>query len=313
MSGPGEEAGAGRLRHRALFYRDQAEYRARVLAFLRDGLAQGEPSFIALPGGEARQLADQLGAGPGDLRCSDMAELGRNPARIIPELKAFVDRNPGRNVRFAGEPVWAGRSPAEICEALRHEALLNLAFQRAQLTILCPYDLARLGPSVIAGARHTHPEYVANGQPAAVGDMAPWEIPPECDRPLPPPPGHAETLSYRTDLAPVRRLVASHARSSGLGSDRAGDLVLAASEIAANTLGHTTSGGVLHIWHDEREVFCQAHDQGWILDPLAGRIRRSPDSRGHGLYLVNHVCDLVELRTGRSGTTVRMHMQLPPP
>ncbi len=57
-----------------------------------------------------------------------MAELGRNPARIIPEVQAFTDKHPGQRVRFVGEPIWPGRSAAEICEATRHEALLNLAF-----------------------------------------------------------------------------------------------------------------------------------------------------------------------------------------
>ena len=64
------------------------------------------------------------------------------------------------------------------------------------------------------------------------------------------------------------------------------------------------------MWHDDQEIFCQLHDQGWITDPLAGRVRRSPESRGHGLFLVNQVCDLVELRTGREGTTARLHMRL---
>jgi anti-sigma regulatory factor (Ser/Thr protein kinase) len=127
---------------------------------------------------------------------------------------------------------------------------------------------------------------------------------------LPPPPASAEVLGYDTDLAPVRRLVASHAGRTGLAADRASDLVLAASEVAANTLGHTKSAGLLHVWHDQDEVVCQAHDQGFIADPLAGRVRHSPESRGHGLFLVNQVCDLVELRTGETGTTVRMHMRL---
>ena len=65
--------------------------------------------------------------------------------------------------------------------------------------------------------------------------------------------------------------------------------------------------------HDEQEILCQLHDQGQIADPLAGRVRRDPESRGHGLFLVNQVCDLVELRTGRAGTTVRLHMRLQPP
>jgi anti-sigma regulatory factor (Ser/Thr protein kinase) len=86
--------------------------------------------------------------------------------------------------------------------------------------------------------------------------------------------------------------------------------VLAANELAANTISHTSGGGVLQLWHTPEEIVCQVHDQGEITDPLAGRVRHSPDDRGHGLWLVNQVCDLVELRTGRAGTTVRLHMRL---
>jgi hypothetical protein len=40
--------------------------------------------------------------------------------------------------------------------------------------------------------------------------------------------------------------------------------------------------------------------------------RRRPDhgaETGRGLWLINQVCDLVELRTGACGTTVRMHLR----
>jgi anti-sigma regulatory factor (Ser/Thr protein kinase) len=312
MSGQGGEvADGGRLRHLALFYRDQAEWRARILDFATAGLACGEPTFIAVPGDGARLRGGRLTAITEKLHLRDMADMGGNPARIIPELRAFIDKHPGQHVRFVGEPIWPGRSPAEICEATRHEALLNLAFPRAHVTILCPYDSARLAPSAIAGARHTHPELLADGQPTATaGNGAPWRVPPECDRALPPPPASAEALKYSTDLAPVRRLVERHAGRTGLAPERAADLVLAASEIAANTLSHARSDGVLQVWHDEREILCQLHDSGWITDPLAGRVRRDAESRGHGLFLVNQVCDLVELRTGQAGTTVRLHMRL---
>jgi anti-sigma regulatory factor (Ser/Thr protein kinase) len=301
----------GDLRHVALFYRDQAEYRAQILSFARTGMAKGEPSFIALPGNAAPLLASQLEAEPGELLCSDMAEMGRNPARIIPELQAFVDKHAGQRVRFVGEPIWPGRSPAEIGEVTRHEALVNLAFAGTPVMILCAYDVTRLPPSAIADARWTHPEYLANGRPvAAAGQVARRQIPPDWDRPLPPPPASAEVIGYQTDLAPVRRLVESHARRAKLTPDRVADLVLAASEVAANTLSHTTSGGVFRVWHDDEEILCQAHDQGRIADPLAGRVRRAPEGRGHGLFLVNQMCDLVEVRTGPAGTTVRMHMRL---
>jgi anti-sigma regulatory factor (Ser/Thr protein kinase) len=297
------------LRHVALFYRDQAEYRSQILDFVRGGLARGEPSYLVLPDDEARLLGDQLGAGPGVLQCADAAAIGRNPARLIPDLQAFIDKHAGRRVHLIGQPAWPGRSAAEICEIIRHEALINLAFSRTRATILCAYDVTRLEPSTITGAHFTHREYLGDGQPiAATVHGVPWQFPPDCDEPLPPPPGTAEILGYETDLAPVRRLVERHVRTTRLSDERAADLVLAASEVAANTLGHTKAGGTLQVWHDEHEIACQAQDQGWIADPLAGRIRRGPDSRGHGLFLVNHVCDLVEIRSTPTGTTVRMHM-----
>jgi anti-sigma regulatory factor (Ser/Thr protein kinase) len=306
------DAGEGSLRHVALFYRDQAERRAKILSFVRAGLARAEPSLIALPGDEARLLGDELGDEPGELLCFDMTDIGRNPARLIPEWRSFIDKHAGQRVLLVGEVVWPGRSPAEICEATRHEALVNLAFSSARATMVCAYDVTRLAPSAVADARCTHPEHVTDGEPVTVASHGPaFQIPAGCDRPLLPPPAGAETLAYDTDLAPVRRLVERHIRRTTLGADRAADLILAASEVAANTLGHARSGGTLQVWHNEKEIVCQAQDQGWITDPLAGRVRRGPDGRGHGLYLVNHVCDLVEVRTGPAGTTIRMHMRLP--
>jgi anti-sigma regulatory factor (Ser/Thr protein kinase) len=305
----------GLLRHIAFFYRDPAEYQAQILRFARDGLARGEPLFIALPGDAARAVAGQLPAGSqdsGDLLCSDNTDMARNPARIIPEVRAFFDQHAGQRVRVVGEPAWPGRSPAEFCEVIRHEALVNLAFSDAPATLLCPYDAARLTPAAISGAEHTHPEQIGgDGRVTAAEAMAAaGQVPTEYDRPLPPPPSGAAALDYETDLAPVRRLVESHARRTGLAADRVADLVLAVNEIAANTLAHTTSGGLLRVWHDQAEMLCHVQDQGWIADPLAGRVKRSPDGRGHGLFLVNQVCDLVELRTGPGGTTVLMHMSL---
>jgi anti-sigma regulatory factor (Ser/Thr protein kinase) len=319
-SSPGSGGGRavtdpGLLRHIAFFYRDPVEYQARILRFARDGLARGEPVFIALPGEAARAVAGQLAAESresGELLCSDNTDVAGNPARIIPEVRAFFDQHAGRRVRVVGEPGWPGRSPAEVREVIRHEALVNLAFSRAPATLLCPYDAARLTSAALSGAEHTHPEQiVGEGRVTpAEAPAAPGQVPPECDRPLPPPPAGAEALAYETDLAPVRRLVESHARRTGLAADRVADLVLAVNEIAANTLAHTTSGGLLRVWHDEAEILCQVQDQGCIADPLAGRVKRSPDGRGHGLFLVNQVCDLVEMRTGPGGTTVLMHMSL---
>lgn len=300
------------LRHVAFFYRDQADRQAQVLSLVRAGLARGEPTFVALPGDQARLLAERLDGEPGELLCADIADSGRNPARLIPEVHAFIDKHADQRVLVVGESCWPGRSPAELREATRHEALMNLAFARSPVTILCAFDTTQLPPSAIADATWTHQEYLADGQRVTGPSHWPaWDVPPDCDRPLPSPPADAEGLAYETDLAPVRRLVERLARDASLGRDRVADLVLAASEVAANTLDHTKSRGTFQIWRDGDEILCQVHDRGWISDPLAGRVRRGPDGRGHGLYLVNQVCDLVELRTGPDGTTIRMHMRVP--
>jgi anti-sigma regulatory factor (Ser/Thr protein kinase) len=304
---------AGGMWHMALFYRHHVERWEELLGLVRASMARGEPALVALPGDEARLLGGQAGGQLGDLMCSDISGMGRNPARIIPEIRAFLDRHDGRRVLVVGEALWPDRSPAEMREVTRHEALVNLAFSRSAATVVCAYDAARLPPPVIADARRTHPAYLADGRAVPTGAQTPWELPRDCDLPLPPPPAGAETVHYETDLAPVRRLVERHAGRTTLGADRAADLVLAASELAANTLGHTKWGGAFWIWHDDAEIVCQADDRGQITDPLAGRVRHGPDGRGHGLYLVNRVCDLVEVRTGTAGTSIRLHMSLPGP
>src|SRR5262249_56126582 len=85
------------------------------------------------------------------------------------------------------------------------------------------------------------------------------------------------------------------------------ELGVEGNESGGNTIDHTGGSGVLRVWHTPEEVVCQVHDQGEITDPLAGRVRNGPDNRGHGLWLVNQVCDLVELRTRRAGPTGRVH------
>jgi anti-sigma regulatory factor (Ser/Thr protein kinase) len=130
--------------------------------------------------------------------------------------------------------------------------------------------------------------------------------------PLPVPPPGAMTYRYTTDLAAVRAVVYRYAVQAGLPESRAVDLVLAVSEVAANTVRHAGSPGSLKIWYDTEEIVCQIQDDGTIADPLAGQRRPSLEAGGgHGLWIVNQVCDEVELRSDESGTTIRLHMDLP--
>jgi len=304
-------AGNDGLSHRAYLYDDERDYLSCLAAFVQTGLRNAEPVFVAVPERRSALLRERLGAGSPLLRYGAMAQTGRNPARLIPELHAFVDEHAGQRVRYVGEPIWPGRSDAELCEAARHEALLNLAFATAAVSIMCPYDVRSLATDVVGRVQRTHPEVMQAGQTQAATSYAgQGVVPAECDDPLPAPPADAQTLSYKTSLREARDLVASHGTALGMAADRITNLVIAAGEITANTLRHTNAGGTFWIWHTDEEIICQVQDQGWITDPLAGRRRRSPEDSGHGLWVVNQLCDLVQIRTSQAaGTIIRLHMR----
>lgn len=125
------------------------------------------------------------------------------------------------------------------------------------------------------------------------------------------PPAGAASITYRSNLADVRVFVQAYAAVAGLSSSRAGDLVAAASELAANTLRHTTGSGSVHLWTTDGELLCQVHDSGHITDPFAGQTPPPPGaSHGHGLWVTRQLCDAVDISTSPTGTTICLHMQL---
>jgi anti-sigma regulatory factor (Ser/Thr protein kinase) len=294
--------------HVALFYDKTDYYHSIVQDFIRAGTEHAEPVLVAVPD-------DELPANwqlPADASVMfvDMRRLGGNPARIIPALQTFADRHPGKRVRYLAESVWPARPAAEQLAAARYEALVNLAFADAQVTMVCLYNVAALPEAVIARARSTHPTLFSDGaEHDSRRYIGPAGYLDGLDEPLPSPPDNAMTLSYERDLRPLRALVIATARQAGLDASRCTDLVIAVSEVAANTLRHTRAGGVLRLWQTDTEVLCQIEDHGHIRDPLAG-YHRPVDGMpgGQGLWLVNQVCDLVEIRTGTLGTTIRLHM-----
>ena len=137
---------------------------------------------------------------------------------------------------------------------------------------------------------------------------------PWADQPLSTPPDGSEALRYRANLSRVREFTAAWAHQADLPPRQVNDLVIAAAELAANTLTHTTGPGTLTLWATDDEVICQVQDQGQITDPLPGSVRPAPDAPGggRGLWVVHQVGDRVEIQTGLAGTTVRVHMRRSP-
>jgi hypothetical protein len=63
------------------------------------------------------------------------------------------------------------------------------------------------------------------------------------------------------------------------------------------------------VWEEEHELICEVRDRGHVDQPLVGRQRPAIDQGGgRGLWLINHLCDLAEVRSSPRGTVVRLRM-----
>jgi anti-sigma regulatory factor (Ser/Thr protein kinase) len=305
----------GRYRHEALFYSDFEGFIDGTLPFIRDAVAAEEPILVVLGQQKIDALREQLNGEAERVLFADMAEVGTNPARIIPAWQQFIaDNAGGGRLRGIGEPIWAGRSAAELAECQRHEALLNIAFADPEFWLLCPYDTGSLAPAVIEEARRNHPFVTDDGVAGSSSSFAGTEeLAAPFDEPLSPPPADAvmQPIPSAGALRDMRTFVIRHAVEAGLSGLATSDLVFAANELAANSVKHGGGSGELYLWREEGAVVCEVRDRGRISDPLVGRTRPAADRiNGRGLWMANQLCELVQIRSLAEGAVVRVHKRL---
>jgi anti-sigma regulatory factor (Ser/Thr protein kinase) len=295
--------------HEAVFYRDDDEYLAGTLPHIRAAGA----ALVAVPTAKRQLLEQALGGDAERVAFADVTETGRNPACIIPLWRDFLREAGSGPLVGIGEPVWPGRSDAELVECSRHESLLNLAFDGGRpWHLLCPYDAAALEAGVLEDACRNHPRLARGDESWASDDYTgPRAVLTRPDS-LPAPADHTVELPFGAgELGLVRRFVTEAAHRAGFSGERLEDVVLAVNELVANTIRHAGGHGVLRMWADSKTFFCEVTDPGRIADPLAGRSRPSRRREsGRGLWMVNHLCDLVQMRSTKAGNVVRLHMSL---
>lgn len=300
------------FRHEAMLYAGREDFIQQTLPFIRDAVRAHEPILVVVDQSKIEQLRRSLGAEAAKVRFEDMAQIGRNPARIIPVWRAFVEEG-GPGMRGVGEPIWAGRSSDELVECERHEALLNLAFASppASLRLICPYDTGSLPTSVIEEARRNHPIVTNRGDSRRSESYKELDvIARPFDAPLPQPAGIPAEMRFDEDhLHALRMFVKAQALERGVVSARVPDVILAVHETATNSIRYGGGGGILRTWSQDGKMICEVHDHGFIGQPLAGRVTPDPtEPGGFGLWLANQFCDLVQVRTSTDGSTVRLHI-----
>jgi len=311
---PPVESGAGApatFRHEAVFYRRGLDgFVDEIVPRVARALQAGGRAAVAAPTDRVERLAGLFGS-DGRVELLDMTEVGANPGRIIPAWRDLADEALATGGPFlgVGEPVWAGRSPAELDECHRHEALINVAFgDDPGWELLCPYDVDGLEARVIADARMTHPlvrDGIHGCHHAPVDGRAAFDA---LERPLSLVPPDAFTMRFvRRDLPEIRAVAARCAADAGLSRRRTGDLMLAVTELTANSIRHGGGSGLLSMWARHGVVTAQSRDAGHLTDVLAGRRRPGlDDPSGRGLWIMHQLCDLVQIRRSERGTVVRL-------
>lgn len=316
-SGPSVPETNGAFVHQALVYSEDEEFLAAALPFVRDGLANSDPVFVAITSSNIQLLRDALGADAALVEFVDSEEFYQLPARSLAAFHERFHRHAEGTGRFRaiGEPLWSG-SDLEVKEWKRYESIANAAFASFNAWIVCPYASSALDPSVIADAMRTHPE-VLHGRQAhrslEYADPVTFSRALDADE-LPEPGVPVEKLLFTStsDLRSVRGFITEHATRGGLTREQVSALAIAANEVVTNALEHGGGHGRVRLWAEPGEVVCEVVDPGGqIDDPFPGYLPPPPSQNsGRGLWLARQLCELMEVRSGSLGSTVRLHVCL---
>jgi anti-sigma regulatory factor (Ser/Thr protein kinase) len=305
-----------RFRHWAMFYRGEQGFLDGALPFVREGMAAGEPTLVMVSAEKIELLRRALGADPDGVLFADMGQVGANPARIIPAWRRFVDEQAdgAPRLRGIGEPISVTRTAPELVECQRHEALINLAFADAEgFDLLCPYDTESLPPGVIAEAERSHPVLLEDGRERASSCYRGLEaIAAPFDVPLPEPPTQAPQFRFDLGtLGELRDFIRRYGREEKIDEKTIENLVIGVNELATNSVRHGGGHGTARLWRENGVLVCEIRDRGKITAPLAGRTEPPFSAlRGRGLWLANHICDLIQIRSLPDGTRARAHVAI---
>lgn len=299
------------FRHQAILYTGTDDFVTLASPLVQAALDADKPVLVALTPTALGGLRESLGSDAERVRWVDITRIGHNPARIIPVWRGFVahHRKDGqrRPVFGIGQPIYAGRTPAETVEAERHEALLNLAFaDTPSFDLYCPYDVGTLDAEVVDAAARTHPHVQAGDARQPSPAYRPEALAGAFTAPLSTGEGPAWQMSLgRRSMADVHRFVVDHACRpvfDGTRGERPGDLALAAVAVTAGLGGQR-----LRMWLERGQVVVEIEGRVPIVDPLAGREWPAPTGEPeHGLWLANQLCDLVQWRSDGLTSVVRL-------
>jgi len=154
------------LEHRALIYRDEADFAVAAGAFVAEGIAASEAVLAVTTETKLDLLRDHVGNAASKVTFIESQAWLRTPASAVVAFRGFIDdaTDGGAGwVRILCELIWLGRSEADVTMWIEFEAMLNVTFAPYPVSFLCAYEERALPPDVVTAARVTHPGIVEDG------------------------------------------------------------------------------------------------------------------------------------------------------
>ena len=306
-----ELAGA-QLEHDAFLYGSDEQLVTAMVPFLQEGLTRGDAAAAVTTPGNLALLRDRLGA-DAHVGYVEAADWYVRPAAAIAQFDAAIRElidGGAPHLRVVGELPF-GSTLGEHASWNRYEAIVNEAFKRAPLWVVCLYDTRALPEQLIEAARRTHPTlFEARRRRQSADYVEPAVLLgqiPEPGIPVAGPP----RLQLRIDGDPRgwRHSLAGAVEAEALPRRRAEEFLIAVGEVVANALGHGHGLAELTLWSTNDGVVCAVHDDGPGLDdPFAGYLPPGNDdaAQGMGLWVARQLSDSLAIQSGADGTTVRL-------
>jgi transcriptional regulator with XRE-family HTH domain len=153
------------LEHSAFPYSTDDQFRTTMGSFLAEGIERSEALIAVTTTANIELLREYLGSDAARVQFVVSSGFLITPIATLEAFRDFSNGELARGapwVRILGEPIWAGRSEAEVRQWTRFESLFNLMFGGYPMTVVCPYDERSVAPEIVNEAQVTHPQILGD-------------------------------------------------------------------------------------------------------------------------------------------------------
>ena len=293
--------------HEGFAFRTDQHLLDRVLPFVAEGFSRDEPVLVVAGERVRTLLADALGHDVTRLATLAEAETWWRGGHATlhaydRDLRALRAVTP--SWRLVAEPVWLADDDGR--DWSRFESVANRCYAELPYYSLCLHDTGRLSSPVMDAVARTHP--LTWGGSAPVPTPL-YENPLQFLRSVQP-----EWHEPPADAAVTKAVTPKEARRAALSwvpegwEARVADVVLATHELTTNAL-RVAAFAELAAWSEGDRLVVEVADSGpGLPDEAAGYVPPAPDpAAGRGMWLAWSLADDVAVRTGSTGTRIRLH------